>query len=479
MQFFAPRGTYRQGEAPYDIFKDRITAIKSIVETVKTNIANKYWDQLNKVTISELGKKLTKDQEVEKLNLYGSEPPSNIIPQNTEEIATQLVDYTMGKMLGKEIMMGRLPAMGTPTSTDLKYQPQTEPDLKYQPSDEVMMPKMNQQKLLDYVMSGGEMDWGKILKVMEERPSFLGEYSDLERTALNSVMGRDVMGELETGVKRAGTILDYYKESEKKIATNMVELAQIDPEKFIEIKKLEEQLDITTAQKNMEMYVDMYNRKEITYDSFLKIIGGYVEPAKLSDFETKLKLLIETGMWNTMTDDNKLKFFDAYVAPEEAPEIEKNMYDAALTGSEDYFGIEDWIYTDKKGFVKDEEQYRLLYAEYERGAKQIYEKTGEIKPKDYLSLEEAGKYTLPTPGTGKMGGYKPILNSENIPWSWLSEEEGIERETPKEAKEKEDAFGYIIGATYKNADGKLLKYLGNNEWEEISPSVEGRQKGIK
>ena len=355
---------------------------------------------------------------------------------------------------------------------------------RLQQTQEVQIPKMDKQQLLNYVMSGGEMDFSKILKVIKERPSFLGEYSELERSAINSVMGKDAMGELETGVKRAGDVLDYFKEPEKETAKTMLELAQTDWDKFVDIKKLEEELDITTAQKNMGMYCDMFNKDELTDDQFLKVIGAYVAPAKLSAFKEKFELLKETEMWSRMTDDNKLKFFSAYVAPKkpETEEITKNMYDSALTGSEDYFGIEDWIYTDKEGFVKDEEQYRLLYAEYSRGAKQIYEKTGEIKAKDYLSLEEAGKYTLPTWGTGAMGGYKPILNQEKIPWSWLSEEEGekgTERETPKGAKDKEDEFGYIIGATYENTDGKLLKYLGGDEWEEISPSVEGRQRGVK
>jgi len=193
MQFFAPRNTYAQGERPYDVYKDRVSAINSIITAVKDKIANNYWNKLNEVTISELGKKITKDQEASKLNLYGSEPPDNIYPQNLEEVSGQFVDYTVGKMLGKEIMMGRL-----------------------SPSQEVMMPTMDKQKLLDYAMSGGQMDWTNILKTMEKRPSFLGEYSDLEKTAISGAMGRDVMGELDTGIKRASNILDYLEPKKEK-----------------------------------------------------------------------------------------------------------------------------------------------------------------------------------------------------------------------------------------------------------------------
>ena len=222
MQFFAPRNTYAQGERPYDIFKNRITAIKSIVEQVKTKIADKYWEQLNKTYISELHKKISKDEEIKRLDIYKSDPPENIYPQNTEEIAGQFVDYSVGKMMAKEIMMGRLSAPGTQTGVPSGVIPtgtlpgvtQTPPGTA--PSSEVMIPQMDKQELLDYTMSGGKMDWSNILKVMEGRPSFLGGgYSDLESTALQGAMGKDVMGELETGVERAGVISEYFKKPEK------------------------------------------------------------------------------------------------------------------------------------------------------------------------------------------------------------------------------------------------------------------------
>jgi len=177
------------------LFKDRISAINSIVGAVKDKIANNYWNKLNEATISELGKKITKDQEAEKINIFKSDPPDEIYPQNLEEVSGQFVDYTAGKLIG-----AALPAIAHKYGTT---------------PNEVMIPTIDKQKLLDYAMSGGQMDFENILKVMKERPSFLGEYSDLEKTALSGAMGRDVMGELDTGIKRASNILDYFAEPKK------------------------------------------------------------------------------------------------------------------------------------------------------------------------------------------------------------------------------------------------------------------------
>lgn len=493
MQFWSPRGTYPQGQTPYDLFKDRVSAINSIVGAIKGKIANNYWEQLNKVTISELGKKLSKDQEIKKLNIYGSEPPNNIYPQNLKEVSGQFVDYSLGKMLGTQQAIGRL-----------------------QQTQEVQIPKMDKQQLLNYVMSGGEMDFSKILKVMKERPSFLGEYSELERSAINSVMGKDAMGELETGVKRAGDILDYFKEPEKKTAKTMLELAQTDWDKFVDIKKLEEELDITTAQKNMGMYCDMFNKDELTDDQFLKVIGAYVAPAKLSAFKEKLELLKETRMWDTMSEDNKLKFFGAYVVPKGVDELKDltggdiNTYNKLFYGDEENWGVttpkeyaeakDMWERTNKNLpaptllkimeknlrecldddytiISRDDEnkltdywfsQYEIFYPYYEEA---LEGKMPKYLPPDKIHKVGAFEGAV-TPGGVYKGQYGSALVEEK--------ETGKETEkTPKEAKGKEDEFGYIIGATYKNADGKLLKYLGNDEWEEISPSVEGKQRGIK
>lgn len=76
-------------------------------------------------------------------------------------------------------------------------------------------------------------------------------------------------------------------------------------------------------------------------------------------------------------------------------------------------------YIDEEGVVKDETAYSDYYNDYEQYAKQYFKETGEILPKKYLSIEEAGKYESMQWAKGKYkGGQKPIFNTENIPWSW-------------------------------------------------------------
>jgi len=229
------------------------------------------------------------------------------------------VDYTVGTMLGKEIMMGRLPAPTAQTGVPSGVIPTgTLPGVAPTASQEVMIPQINKQALLDSVMSGGQMDWSNILKTIENRPSFLGEYSDLEKTALQGAMGKDVMGELETGIKRANLISDYFAEPEKARITNEIEFAREDPEGWRNFLLQKESLNITNKEKDTQMYIGMFNRKEITRDELMKLIGGYVAPAKLSDWEKKWNMFLKIYEDNNMEVplDNALKILDAYVKEE-------------------------------------------------------------------------------------------------------------------------------------------------------------------
>ena len=79
---------------------------------------------------------------------------------------------------------------------------------------------------------------------------------------------------------------------------------------------------------------------------------------------------------------------------------------------------EDNEYISEEGFVNDEEAYADYYKDYEKYAEKYYKETGQILPKKFLSLEEAGKFTKNTWGTGKKGESRPVLNEEEIPWEW-------------------------------------------------------------
>ena len=129
----------------------------------------------------------------------------------------------------------------------------------------------------------------------------------------------------------------------------------------------------------------------------------------------------------------------------------KFFYDRALGGDTENYGMKDEDIVDKKGFVKDESEYVGLYKELEQGAKEYYEATGEILPKEYLSPKEAGTFTSNTWGAGYKGGIKNVLNTEKIPWSWVSELDPNQEVANQMIKN---------GDTIENIDIDALRKLG-------------------
>ena len=134
----------------------------------------------------------------------------------------------------------------------------------------------------------------------------------------------------------------------------------------------------------------------------------------------------------------------------------KKIYDFSLTGDEKTYGIKD-LKIDEEGFIKEDDtaEYELLYKEYEQGAREYYEATGELLPKEYLSPEEAGKYTSLTFGTGYKGGYKPVLNTENIEWSFAGE---VRETGDRTAEFVTEMLGR--GGTLDDYDPEELKKMG-------------------
>jgi len=103
----------------------------------------------------------------------------------------------------------------------------------------------------------------------------------------------------------------------------------------------------------------------------------------------------------------------------------KAIYDFALTGDNSRFGIPEII--DEEGSLKENTSkidyiagYSKLYSEYEQGAREYYEATGKLLPREYLSLEEYEKSDI-KPKSWKpntWGQQKSVKNTENIPWSF-------------------------------------------------------------
>mgnify|MGYP001101752301 FL=1 len=147
------------------------------------------------------------------------------------------------------------------------------------------------------------------------------------------------------------------------------------------------------------------NKTTPTYSIIQSINKDLLDPTK--DYD---RVLAQAGVKYDLSDPNI-----NFVTKDERA---KKIYEFALTGDEKTYGIKDGDIVDEDGFVEDEAEYNLLYQEYEKGAKEYYEATGQLLPKEYLSPEEAGRFITLTPGKGYKGGLKPVKNTENIPWRW-------------------------------------------------------------
>jgi hypothetical protein len=148
------------------------------------------------------------------------------------------------------------------------------------------------------------------------------------------------------------------------------------------------------------------NKTTPTYSIIQSINEDLLDPNK--DYDT---VLSQAGVKYDLSDPN-INFATK-------ADRAKGIYDFALAGDDKTYGIKDIDIVDNDGFVKDEGEYNLLYQEYEKGAKEYYEATGQVLPKEFLSPEEAGKFTGLTIGKGYKGGLKPVKNTENIPWDFV------------------------------------------------------------
>lgn len=168
-----------------------------------------------------------------------------------------------------------------------------------------------------------------------------------------------------------------------------------DPEGFKEYKEVMAEIGGSTETQKLTP----------TYATIQSINEDLLDPTK--DYD---RVLAQAGVKYDLSDPN-INFATK-------ADRARGIYDFALTGDDKTYGILDTDIVDEDGFVKDEAEYNFLYQEYEKAAKEYYEATGVMLPKDFLSPEEAGRYTGLTIGKGYKGGLKPVKNPGNIPWSW-------------------------------------------------------------
>ena len=184
---------YPSGQTPYDIFKDRMTAIGSIADGIKNIIANKFINNQLKMLADNILNEVDEQKANELVNLINEEPSDEIYPANLEDTVSQAVEYLkMGPMMKKEIMMGNLPNLnqGMPqATTGLPAMGGATPT----PTTETMIPKTDIYQLYNAIksMPSGQVNWANLLKtMMEKKPWFMGGTTGPEEYVLNQMTGQ-------------------------------------------------------------------------------------------------------------------------------------------------------------------------------------------------------------------------------------------------------------------------------------------------
>lgn len=318
---------YAPGERPYDIFKDRMAAISSIVGGIKNIITNRYINKQNAMIAENIQTAIDEQKAIDLSNLILSDPPDEIYPANLEETVGQFYDkFAMGPMMKKEIMTGGLPVPGDMARTGIPsgvIPTGTLPGVTPTPTPttEAMIPKTDMYQLYNAIkdLPTGQISWDNIYKKMtEKKPWFMGATGP-EQYVLNQMLGQitDPRAKLASDINLAKLVKETFAPEEEKI-TSEIDFLRKDPEGYWEWKKDLESIGLTSKQKEINTYIEMYNRKEITRDELMKGLDMYVASEKLTDFEKKFNMFIDICEKNKIpiTPDNIFKLFGAYVGEE-------------------------------------------------------------------------------------------------------------------------------------------------------------------
>jgi len=263
--------SYKSGETPYSIFKDRMTAVSSIATGIKNIIANKFINKQQAMIAENIQNEIDEQQATDIVELILSDPSDEIYPTDpsVEEIVGQFVKkYAMGPMRQRETMMGNLPDT---TITE--------------PTAESTIPKTDLYRLYNAIkdLPTGQMSWEGIYKKMvEKKPWFMGTTGP-EEFVLNQMLAsvKDPISKMTSDIKLAQLVKEaFYPEAEK-------------PTEYD--KKL-----------------DLFLQTEPTVDEVKKFVGGWIAPEKMSDFDKRLA----TFMLTEPTVPEMKKFLGGYITPE-------------------------------------------------------------------------------------------------------------------------------------------------------------------
>jgi len=193
---------YQSGQTPYDIFKDRMTAIGSIADGIKNIIANKFINNQLKMLADNILNEIDEQKSTELINLILEEPSDEIYPADLEDTVSQFVDNfaMMGPMMKKESMMGNLPSPGPGLGPMAQKEVMTgglpaaggvAPTPT--PTTETMIPKTDISQLYNAIksMPSGQVNWANLLKtITEKKPWFMGGPTGPEQYVLDQMSGQ-------------------------------------------------------------------------------------------------------------------------------------------------------------------------------------------------------------------------------------------------------------------------------------------------
>lgn len=272
MKILSPGSAYAPGQTPYDIFKDRMTAISSIAAGIKNMIANKYVNNQMTMIADNILNKIDESKSTELIDLITGKPPEEIYPDNLEDTVGAFIDkFAMGPMMQKEKMMGTLPALTGPA-----------PATGVAPTGETMIPTPNINQLFSAIssMPSGDVNWANLFKTMtEKKPWFMGPTGP-EGIVMEKMMEQipDKKAELEADINLAKLVQEtFYPKAEKP----------------------------TEWDKKLELFL----QTDPTVEEVKKFVGGWIAPEKLSDFDKRLA----TFMMTDPTVPEMKKFLGGYI----------------------------------------------------------------------------------------------------------------------------------------------------------------------
>ncbi|MBA7577581.1 hypothetical protein ES708_19434 [subsurface metagenome] len=230
---------YRTGQAPYDIFKDRMNAISSIVGGIKDIIANKFINKQNAMIAENVLNEINKQQAIDLSAQILSDPPDEIYPADLEDTVGQFYDkFAMfGELAQKEKRMGMpMGEMGQITKEELGLPavggiaptgglpavggvtPTTAPTPA--PTTEAMIPKTDMYQLYNVIkdLPTGEITWDNIYKKMTEKKPFWMGTTGPEQYVLNQMLEqvKDPRAKIESDINLAKLVKESFAPEEEK-----------------------------------------------------------------------------------------------------------------------------------------------------------------------------------------------------------------------------------------------------------------------